>query len=73
MDAQLIENMLKMQITEVRQRLEMVAGIARTAESSAGEGRLAKAIDILLDVEQPIYEVTTLLNAASMMLRTAKS
>ena len=39
----------------------------------AEAGNIEKAIEIALDVEQLIYEVTSLLNAASLMNRIYKT
>ena len=73
MDAQMLEATLKMHITEMRERLNQAAGIARAAETCAETGNIEKAIEIALDVEQLIYEVNTFLNAASMMHRIYKT
>ena len=43
--------------------------IAKAAETCADVGNIEKAVEIALDVEQLIYEVNTLLNAASLMNR----
>jgi hypothetical protein len=57
----------------MRQRLDQAAGIAKAAEACAKAGNIEKAIEIALDVEQLIYEVSTLLNAASLMNRINRS
>jgi hypothetical protein len=72
MDAHILEAALKLHIKEMRERLDQAAGIARAAETCAAAGNLDKAIEIVLDVEQLIYEVNTFLNAASMMHRIGK-
>lgn len=69
MDAQMLDATLKMHLTEMRERLDQAAGIARAAQACADAGNIEKAIEIALDVEQLIYEVTTFLNAASLMNR----
>ena len=73
MDRRIVEDALRMHIAEVRQRLERAAGIAKAAEACANGGNLEKAIEIALDVEPLIYEVSTLLNAASLMHHTDNS
>ena len=73
MDARMVEATLKAHITEMRQRLDHAAGIAKAAEACAEAGNIEKAIEIALDVEQLIYEVGTFLNAASLMNRIYKS
>lgn len=69
MDAQTLDVILKNHLTEMRQRLEQAASIAKAAEACAEAGNVDKAIEISLDIEQLVYEVTTFLNAASMINR----
>ncbi|MDO8875439.1 MAG: hypothetical protein Q8M24_16210 [Pseudolabrys sp.] len=69
MDAQTLDLLLKNHLAEMRQRLEQAASIAKAAEACAEAGNVDKAVEIALDVEQLIYEVTTFLNAASMINR----
>jgi hypothetical protein len=57
----------------MRDRLEEAAGIAKAANACAEAGNISKAIEIVLDVEQLIYEVNTFLNAASLMHRISRS
>ena len=72
MDARIIETTLQFYITEMRERLDTAAGIAKAADACATAGNTAKAIEIALDVEMIIYEVNTLLNAASLINRISK-
>jgi hypothetical protein len=72
MDAQAAELTIKAYLTEVRDRLDKAAGIARAANACAGAGFYDKAVEITMDIEQPLYEVTTLLNAASLIHRISK-
>lgn len=73
MDDAALNATLKMHLREMRSRLDQAAGIAKAADACAEAGNIDKAIEIALDIEQPIYEVTTFLNAASMILRISKS
>lgn len=73
MDAQTQETTLKAYISEMRDRLDQAAGIGRAAKACAEAGNISKAIEIALDVEQLIYEVSTFLNAASLIHRISKS
>jgi hypothetical protein len=73
MDAQAAELTIKAYLTEVRDRLDKAAGIARAANACAGAGFYDKAVEITMDIEQPLYEVTTLLNAASLIHRISKA
>jgi hypothetical protein len=73
MDAQMLEATLKAHLTQMRQRLDRAAGIAKAAQACAETGSIEKAIEIALDIEQLIYEVTTFLNAASLMSQMNKT
>lgn len=72
MDTQAAELTIKACLTEVRTRIEKAVGIARAADECASAGFCDKAVEITLDIEQPLYEVTTLLNAASVINRISK-
>jgi hypothetical protein len=69
MDAQMLEATLKAHLTEMRQRLDQAAGIARAVEACADSGNVEKAVEIALDVEQLIYEVNM---PEKMSVRSAK-
>jgi hypothetical protein len=72
MDADAAELTVRTYLTEVRTRLDRAAGIARAADACAGAGFSDKAVEITLDIEQPLYEATTLLNAVSLINRIRK-
>jgi hypothetical protein len=72
MDVQAAELTVRTYLTEVRTCVEKAAGIARAADACAGAGFCEKAAEITLDIEQPLYEATTLLNAVSLINRIAK-
>ena len=42
------------------------------ADACAGAGFHEKGLEVALDIEQPLYEATTLLNAASLLNRCAE-
>jgi hypothetical protein len=73
MDAHTAEVTSKLFLAQIRERLDDAASVARAAEACANAGNIEKAIQIVLDVEQGIYEVTTLLNGASLIIRIAKT
>jgi len=73
MDPQMLDATLNMQLTEIRERIDRAAGIAKAAEACAASGNLDKAVEITLDIEQLVYEVNTLLNAVSLMHRTGRT
>jgi hypothetical protein len=57
----------------IRERLDGAVAVAKAAEACAEAGNVEGALTIMLDVEQPLYEATTLLNAASLLHRCAES
>jgi hypothetical protein len=67
MDAEASELTVRACLAEVRIRLDKAAGIARAADACAGAGFSDKAVEITLDIEQPLYEASTLLNAVSLI------
>jgi hypothetical protein len=73
MNRTLIDTALTMHLTQIRERLDQAAGIAKAAEACASAKNIPKAIEIALDIEQLVYEVTTLLNAASLMHRLCRN
>ena len=73
MDAHTVEITIKVYLKQMRERLERAASIARAAEDCADTGNVEKGIEVALDIEQLIYEVTTCLNAASMINRFGKT
>jgi hypothetical protein len=72
MDAEVAEHMTRLYLTEIRNRLEHAAGVSRAADACASAGFHQKGLEVALDIEQPLYEVTTLLNAASLINRISK-
>jgi hypothetical protein len=72
MDRDAAELTVRTYIKEVRTRLDRAAGIARAADACAGAGFCDKAVEITLDIEQPLYEATTLMNAVSLINRIRK-
>jgi hypothetical protein len=58
-------------LDEIVGRLEQ-ATVAKAADACMIVGHREQAVGFLLDVEQPLYEVNTLLNAASFINRSAR-
>jgi hypothetical protein len=69
MDAANAEIVIRDLLKEIRSRLDKVGGIAKAAEACADAGNAEKAVEIALGIDQPLYEITTLLNAASLLNR----
>ena len=67
-----IEVTIKAYLTEIRNRLDKAAGIGRAADACAGAGFHEKGLEVALDIEQVLYEATTLLNAASLINRIVR-
>jgi hypothetical protein len=72
MDQATLDSVLMTHLTLMRERLDEAASIAHAAEACGKASNISKAIEIALDVEQLIYEVNTLLNAASLMNRICR-
>jgi predicted DNA-binding protein (UPF0278 family) len=73
MDAIALDTTIKTYLTDVRAKLEKGLRIAKAAETCAGSGRTRKGMEIALSLEPIVYELNTLLNAASMTNRLGKS
>jgi hypothetical protein len=54
-------------VRRVVAHLQAAAGAARAAEACAAAGHTEQALALLRAIEAPLYEVTTLLNAASLL------
>ncbi len=72
MDVHLAEATIKSYLTEIRNRLDKAAGIGRAADACAGAGFHEEGLEVALDIEQLLYETTTLPNAASLIDRMAR-
>jgi hypothetical protein len=73
MDPATLEIMIKTYLTEMRERLEQAASIAKAADACAEAGHLDQALRSRSTSEQLVYEVRTFLNAASLINRIAKT
>jgi hypothetical protein len=73
MDKIALDTTIKTYLTNVRSKLEKGLRIAKAAEVCAGSGRTRKGMEIALSLEPIVYELNTLLNAASMTNRLGKS
>lgn len=73
MDTQTAEVVTKAFFREIRQRLESAMAVAKAAEACAEAGSVEQALSVSLDLEEDVYDVRTLLNAASLVVRISKS
>ena len=56
-------------LRDMRERLDRASSIGIAAQACGDNGNIAEGIEIALDVEQILYEISTLLNAASLIHR----
>jgi hypothetical protein len=54
-------------VRRICERLQAAVGAARAAEACAEAGDTDQALMMLCDVEPPLYEAATLLNAVSIL------
>jgi hypothetical protein len=72
MDAAIADPAIKAYLTEIRNRLDDAARIAKAAEVCAQAGSPDEAVTVAPDIEQLCYEATRLLDAASLINRLVK-
>jgi hypothetical protein len=65
----MLDTIIATHLSELRKRLDKAAEIARAADACATAGSIDAAVEVSFDVEQLIYEATTLLNATSLINR----
>lgn len=73
MDRTATEIAIKAILKEMRHRLDKAAAIAKAAEACADVGNVDKAVEVSLDIEQLSYEVSRLLDSASLLNRLSKT
>lgn len=54
---------------EIKQRVEQAGSSAAAALACAKSGNPEKGVEVALDLEQPLYEASRLLDAASLLSR----
>lgn len=72
MDRAATEAAIKIYLREIASRLKQSTGVAEAACVCADAGNVEGAIEIILDIEQPAYEASRLLDAASLLNRLSK-
>lgn len=68
-----IEPAIKLIIAEVHNKLSEAARIAKAAEACATAGSITEGIDVLMDIEQLIYEAGRLHDATSLLGRMRRN
>jgi hypothetical protein len=73
MDSAVINEAIKVCLTEIHSRLNEAARIAKAAEACAIAGSVPEAVTISMDIEQMIYEAGRLQDAASLLNRLSQA
>jgi hypothetical protein len=72
MDRATIEPAIRSVQTEIHSKLNEAARIAKAAEACAPAGSVVEGVTVLMDIEQLIYEVGRLQDAASLLNRQSR-
>jgi hypothetical protein len=72
MDRATIEPTIRIVLTEIHSKLNEAARIAKAAEACALAGSVAEGVTVSMDIEQLIYEVGRLQDAASLLNRLSR-
>jgi hypothetical protein len=68
-----IEPAIKLIITEIHIKLDEAARIAKAAEAYANAGSITEGLEVLMDIEQLIYEAGRLHDAISLLGRMRRN
>ena len=72
MDHATIEPAIRIILTEIHSKLNEAARIAKAAEACALAGSVTEGVSVSMDIEQLIYEVGRLQDAASLLNRLSR-
>ena len=72
MDRATIEPAIRSVLTEIHSKLNEAARIAKAAEACALAGSVVEGVTVSMDIEQLIYEVGRLQDAASLLNRLTR-
>jgi len=72
MDRATIEPAIRIVLTEIHSKLNEAARIAKAAEACALAGSVTEGVSVSMDIEQLIYEVGRLQDAASLLNRLSR-
>jgi len=72
MDRATIEPAIRSVLTEIHSKLNEAARIAKAAEACALTGSVVEGVTVSMDIEQLIYEVGRLQDAASLLNRLSR-
>lgn len=69
MDAQLFDPAIRACLAEVHAKLKEASQIAKAAQACAEAGSLVEAVQVSMDIEQPIYDAGRLHDAICLLGR----
>jgi len=72
MDRATIEPAIRSVLTEIHSKLNEAARIAKAAEACALAGSVVEGVTVSMDIEQLIYEIGRLQDAASLLNRLSR-
>jgi len=72
MDRATIEPAIRSVLTEIHSKLNEAVRIAKAAEACALAGSVVEGVTVSMDIEQLIYEVGRLQDAASLLNRLSR-
>ena len=72
MDRATIEPAIRSVLTEIHSKLNEAARIAKAADACALAGSVVEGVTVSMDIEQLIYEVGRLQDAASLLNRLSR-
>jgi hypothetical protein len=72
MDVAVTEQAIKILLTEIHSKLNEAARVAKAAQACAEAGSISEGVTISMDIEQLIYEVGRLGDAASLLNRLSR-
>ena len=72
MDRAIIEPAIKCILSEIAARLAEAARIAKTTDACAASGSVTEGITVSMEIDQTLYEVGRLHDAASLMSRLSR-
>jgi hypothetical protein len=72
MDRTATDQTIQLLLTEIHSRLNEAARIAKAAEACALAGSIAEGVSVSMDIEQILYGVGRLQDAASLLNRLSR-
>lgn len=73
MEAEIVDSAIQAFLAEIYLKLKNAQQIAKAARACAEAGSVTEAIQVSMDIEQLIYEVGRLHDAATLLARMARN